>query len=71
VYDAEQRTALAVELADAFLSGPWRAEAIAESGAARLDRWPEWMATLSLTVAAVHRSRPRPADRSLPGRASG
>jgi RNA-directed DNA polymerase len=58
VYEPHQRAALADELADAFLRSPWKVELIAESGAARLDRWPSWLEGLALMVVAVHRSAP-------------
>lgn len=35
VYDEAERAALADELADAFLTAPWKVDLIAESGAAR------------------------------------
>ena len=58
VYDALTRRQLARELADAFLAGPWNAEALAERGAGCLDRWPSWIVGLALRVVAVHRSPP-------------
>lgn len=58
VYDALARTALANELAEAFLTGPWKAEQVAESGAGCLDRWPSWMSALALRVVAVYRTAP-------------
>src|SRR5690348_3214355 len=58
MYDAAERRTLAGELADAFLSGPWKAELVAENGAGRLNQWPSWMTALSLAVVAVHRSAP-------------
>jgi hypothetical protein len=58
VYDAEQRAALAAELAEAFLTAPWRRDAVAESGAARLDRWPGWMEALAIRVIAVYPAPP-------------
>ncbi len=58
VYDAYDRAALASELADAFLTGPWKAEMVAESGAGCLDRWPSWISMLALRVVAVHRTPP-------------
>jgi RNA-directed DNA polymerase len=58
VYDAVVRAALAQELAGAFLEAPWKADAVAESGAACLDRWPSWMEGLALSVVAVHRTPP-------------
>ncbi len=58
VYDALTRRQLARELADAFLAGPWNAEALAERGAGCLDRWPNWIVGLALRVVAVHRSAP-------------
>jgi RNA-directed DNA polymerase len=58
VYDEATRETLADELADAFLSAPWKAELLAESGAARLDRWPRWIDALALAVVAVHRGPP-------------
>jgi RNA-directed DNA polymerase len=58
VYDDQQRALLADALAGGFLSGPWKAELVAESGAGCLDRWPSWMTGLSLRVVAVYRSPP-------------
>jgi hypothetical protein len=58
MYDQVERAALANELADAFLTAPWKADMVAESGAARLDRWPGWMEGLALAVVAVHRAPP-------------
>jgi hypothetical protein len=58
VYDSDQRDALAAELAEAFLSAPWRRDAVAESGAARLDRWPGWMEALAIRVVAVYPAPP-------------
>jgi hypothetical protein len=58
VYDAPQRTALANELAAAFLAGPWKVDELAESGAGRLDRWPGRISGLALSVAAVYRTAP-------------
>jgi hypothetical protein len=58
VYDEGERAALAGELADAFLTAPWKADMVAESGAARLDRWPSWMEGLALAVVAVHPAAP-------------
>jgi RNA-directed DNA polymerase len=58
VYDADQRDALAAELADAFLTAQWRRDAVAESGAARLDRWPGWMEGLAIRVIAVYPAPP-------------
>jgi hypothetical protein len=58
VYDAAQRDALADELADAFLTAPWKLDSVAESGAARLDQWPSWMTALAMRVIAVHRTPP-------------
>ncbi|MGO9959206.1 MAG: reverse transcriptase family protein [Solirubrobacteraceae bacterium] len=39
MYEPAERAALANELTDAFLAGPWKVELIAESGASCLDRW--------------------------------
>ena len=58
VYHAAERSELANELADAFLTSPWTAEMVAESGAGCLDRWPSWMEALALSVVAVHRTPP-------------
>ncbi|MGH2859504.1 MAG: reverse transcriptase family protein [Solirubrobacteraceae bacterium] len=58
MYEHDERDKLADELSQAFLAAPWRAEALAEEGAARLDRWPSWMPGLALSVVAVHRTRP-------------
>ena len=58
MYDDLERTTLAGELAAAFLTGPWKAEDVAESGAACLDRWPSWMTALALSVVAVFRTPP-------------
>jgi RNA-directed DNA polymerase len=58
MYDAAARAELANELTDAFLTAPWKVDLIAESGAARLDRWPSWMGALAMRVAAVHRTPP-------------
>ncbi len=66
MYDAAERAALAQELADAFLAAPWNVEAVAEAGAACLDRWPSWMEGLAMSVLAAHRTppvrRPRPTE---------
>ena len=59
VYDADDRLALAEELADAFLDGPWRAEALAERGSGCLDRWPDWMDALAFSAVAFDRVAPR------------
>jgi RNA-directed DNA polymerase len=61
MYDAQERLALAQELADAFLGGAWRAADLAERGASSLDRWPEWMDGLAFAVVAL--SRVAPLDR--------
>ena len=58
MYNELERTTLAGELAAAFLTGPWKAEDVAESGAACLDRWPSWMTALALSVVAVFRTPP-------------
>lgn len=58
MYDADQRFALAAELAEAFLTAPWKRDAVAESGAGRLDRWPGWMEALALRVIAVYPAPP-------------
>ncbi|MGH2856499.1 MAG: reverse transcriptase family protein [Solirubrobacteraceae bacterium] len=58
MYEPHERDELAGELSQAFLAAPWRAEALAEEGAARLDRWPSWMPGLALSVVAVQRTRP-------------
>ena len=58
VYDAATRSAIAVELADGFLASRWLADLVSESGAARLDRWPDWIDALVLSVMAVYRTRP-------------
>jgi hypothetical protein len=58
VYDSDQRDALAAELAEAFLTAPWKRDAVAESGAARLDRWPGWMEALAIRVIAVYPAPP-------------
>jgi RNA-directed DNA polymerase len=58
VRDIVQRTALARELAGAFLSGPWNATEVSERGAGCLDRWPSWMETLAMRAVAVHRAPP-------------
>jgi RNA-directed DNA polymerase len=58
LYDLATRTALAFELADAFLAGPWTAELLAESGAGTLDRWPPWMDALAFHVVAAYRRPP-------------
>jgi RNA-directed DNA polymerase len=58
MYDATERAALAEELTNAFLAGPWTAELLAESGGAVLDRWPGWMTPLAMSVVAVHRAAP-------------
>jgi retron-type reverse transcriptase len=59
VYDTDERKALASGLADAFLTAtPWNATPVAESGAARLDRWPDWIEALAIAVVAVHRTPP-------------
>jgi hypothetical protein len=58
VYEAHERAALADELATAFLTAPWKADAVAESGAACLDRWPRWIEALALSLVAVFRAPP-------------
>jgi RNA-directed DNA polymerase len=58
VYDADDRLALAEELAAAFLGGPWRAEALAERGSGCLDRWPGWMDGLAFAAVALDRVAP-------------
>lgn len=58
VYDTDDRLALAEELADAFLDGPWRAEALAERGSGSLDRWPDWMDALAFSTVAFDRVAP-------------
>lgn len=58
VYAPDERDALADELADAFLDGRWRPEDLAERGAGRLDRWPEWMDALAFAAAALGRVAP-------------
>ena len=58
MYGARYRSALAAELADGFLDGAWTADAVAENGAGRLDRWPGWMTALALCTVAVHRAPP-------------
>ncbi len=58
VYEPTDRIALAAELEGAFLSAPWTVEQLAESGAACLTRWPEWMTPLAMRVVAVHRTAP-------------
>ena len=65
--DETERAALADELADAFLTAPWKAVAVAESGAARLNRWPGWMEGLALAVVAVYRTPPVGRRRELAG----
>ena len=58
VYEFHERDALAEELADGFLTATWKVEAVAESGAGRLDRWPPWMEALALSVVTYFRSAP-------------
>ncbi|HWF49067.1 MAG TPA: reverse transcriptase family protein [Solirubrobacteraceae bacterium] len=58
MYNAEERSLLAAELADAFLEGPWKTDEVAERGSSRLDRWPSWMSSLALHVVAAHRTPP-------------
>ena len=58
MYEADERDALATELAEAFLTARWKVEAVAESGAGCLDRWPSWMEALALRVVAAFRSAP-------------
>jgi RNA-directed DNA polymerase len=58
VYDVDDRLALAEALADAFLDGPWRAEALAERGSGCLDRWPDWMDALAFSAVALDRVAP-------------
>ncbi|MGN6868989.1 MAG: reverse transcriptase family protein [Solirubrobacteraceae bacterium] len=58
MYDPEHRAVLADELAEAFLTAPWKRDAVAESGAARLDRWPGWMEALAIRVIAVYPASP-------------
>jgi hypothetical protein len=65
VYDADERAALAAELAEAFLNAPWKRDAVAESGAAQLDRWPGWMEALAIRVIAVYPAPPVERQREL------
>jgi RNA-directed DNA polymerase len=58
VYEATDRAALADELTSAFLSAPWNIELVAESGAACVGHWPNWMTVLAMQVVAVHRTPP-------------
>ena len=58
MYAADERIALAHELADAFLASPWKADTVAESGAGRLDRWPSWMSALAFSVVGRYRTPP-------------
>ncbi len=59
MYDAEERALLARELADGFLTtAGWNVEAVAEAGAACLDRWPSWMEALAMSVVALYRTPP-------------
>lgn len=67
MYDADQRFALAAELAEAFLTAPWRRDAVAESGAGRLDRWPGWMEALAIRVIAVYPAPPVDREAELLG----
>ena len=67
MYDIADRAELASELADAFLAGPWRVDSIAENGGGVLDRWPDWMEPLAMSVVAVHRSAPVDRRRELVG----
>jgi hypothetical protein len=67
VYDADQRFALAAELAEAFLTASWKRDAVAESGAGRLDRWPGWMEALALRVIAVYPAAPVEREAELLG----
>jgi retron-type reverse transcriptase len=53
VYEAIERARLADELSGAIAgAGPWTAQAVAERAASCLDRWPRWLDSLALTVAA-------------------
>jgi RNA-directed DNA polymerase len=58
MYEADERTALAHELADAFLASPWNVDTVAESGAGGLDRWPSWMSALAFSVVGAYRTSP-------------
>lgn len=58
MYDADRSRAMAEQLADAFLDGAWNAEALAERGAERLERWPGWIRALAFAVAALDRNPP-------------
>lgn len=58
MYEADERAALADELASAFLAAPWNRNSLAEDGAARLDRWPGWMEALAIRVIAVYPAPP-------------
>jgi hypothetical protein len=58
VYEPHERAELADELADAFLTAPWKPAAVAESGAGCLDRWPPWLESLAVAVVAVFRAPP-------------
>jgi RNA-directed DNA polymerase len=65
VNESADRIALAVELAGAFLSAPWTVDQLAESGAACLASWPEWITPLAMRVVAVHRTAPLDQRRRL------
>jgi RNA-directed DNA polymerase len=58
MHEVDDRFAMAETLADAFLDGPWRAEALAERGAGCLDHWPDWMDALAFSAAAFDRVAP-------------
>jgi retron-type reverse transcriptase len=54
VYEPIERALLAAELSAAIAGdGPWTAQAVAERAAGCLDRWPRWLDSLALTVAAT------------------
>lgn len=60
MYSDAERRALALELTDAFLSGRWEAEALAERGAGCLDRWPSWLDALAFAAAPLGRGSTAP-----------
>ena len=62
VHEADDRLAMAETLADAFLDGPWRAEALAERGAGCLDHWPDWMDALAFSAAGKFLASQPPAQ---------
>ncbi len=58
VHQSDDRYRLADALTGAFLGAAWTGELVAESGAACLESWPDWMPALAQRVVAVFRTAP-------------